>query len=187
MKVLFVHIPKNAGSSVGHALSCRKIQLKHHPDEEFKGRITFKHLIPADFPEEAKPMVPDAFKFTFVRDPYDRAVSIWAFSTGCKKPFVQYFEEIEEYLSTSGDKGRVFSPQHYWFEGITYDFVGRFENLAADVKKVQDLTDAPVSPFKHVNRSVRRSARWQDHYCSRSYDIVRRIYKDDFEPLGYSM
>tara|TARA_R100001163_G_scaffold55763_1_gene43312 strand:- start:4636 stop:5208 length:573 start_codon:yes stop_codon:yes gene_type:complete len=139
--------------------------------------------------------VENFYKFAFVRNPYDRLVSAFynfRFDRGHSKwahpiyrfdtfrDFVLGFENSPcinfihlqtqfDFLETGGE--------------VKMDFVGRYENLREDFKKVEKDLGLP-----HVNLPVTRV---QDHppyqglYDEETKRIVRRVYKDDFETFGY--
>jgi len=188
MKTFLVHIPKTGGTSLRHGLAMKYVNHKDpFPVDRCPERFTFAHLLPCQFSEGSQPFVDNAFKITFVRDPYDRAASIYVYHTQGRKPFVQYFEEIEELHSKKSDLGRVFTPQHCWFEGIEYDFVGRYETIDADVMKAKEISDCPVVRFPHMNKSPGRKPLEEYYRDSKHIDIVQRMFKKDFELLGYPM
>jgi hypothetical protein len=157
------------------------------PIERCPDRFTFAHHLPTKFPKDALPFIKDAFKITFVREPYDRAASIYAYSTKGRRPFVEWFEEIERCHSKPTDIGRVFSPQYRWFEGITYDFVGRYETITEDIMRAKELINCPPVRFPHMNKSEVRKSTEKYYRDSKAVETIQRIYRKDFELLGYPM
>lgn len=186
MNSLYVHIPKTAGNSITPALSLTRVSYKKPAAKFFTGHITLVHLKPKDFPPVAAEFAATAYKYTCCRNPYDRAVSIWGYSARWKMTFADYMDHIEEFLEKD-DKAnwRAFGLQSQWFDGIEYDHVMRLENLPEEIERMQQRLGVPVEPLHRLNRSDHGP--WEEQYCSRSTDTVQRIYKDDFELLGYPL
>ena len=78
--LVFVHIPKVAGTSIENALGLDDpTETNYH---KYTGwdpiySIWMQHATLSQIHEYWRSIVKDYFKFTFVRNPYDRAVSDW--------------------------------------------------------------------------------------------------------------
>jgi len=68
---------------------------------------------------------------------------------------------------------------------LKVDFVGRFEQMDADVAIVQDRLDLPVAPLPKIN-VTNRSMAVEDSYTVETRAIVAQVYQKDFELFGYS-
>ncbi len=195
---VFIWIPKNAGSSLWPALDLPKLKLrrlvKHH--WAGRGRVTFGHM---DFPAlvragyVSEDFARRAFKFAFVRNPYDRAVSLYHYlETRGDRPEDMGFLDFCRTLERRGCEDIGFynvrgwsqcNPQVRWLRDIDLAFLGRYESLADDLRRLQAELGVPATELPHVNASVRRH--FADYYCEEAQQIVEHLYRDDFAQLAY--
>jgi hypothetical protein len=189
---IFVHIPKAAGMSVSRALfgclggghiDVRTYQLI------FAGR---------EFD--------DYFKFTFVRNPWDRVYSAYHFlmrgglneaDRRWSARYLSPYRDFEDFVLRGLGRRRVhrhlhFKPQYKYLRGLhgnrpAVDFIGLFENLQEDFALVQQrLFGAQRQALGHVNRGRSPGgAAYLDHYTARMKEIVGRVYATDVALFGY--
>jgi hypothetical protein len=85
---IFFWIPKNAGTSITRHLILQGFEHKYDYEEDVKdlkfsdGDRQFGHYYIPDLVREGvidKEYYDNAFKFAVIRNPYDRAVSLWKF------------------------------------------------------------------------------------------------------------
>lgn len=197
-KCIFVHIPKNAGTSI-----INEFQMKDG------GHYTW-HQIKRNYPKEWETY----FKFTVVRNPYDRFVSGYNYArmersywhsadgkTGYGK-HEEYdllkdksFEECCELFFKSRNKfqNHCWGQQHPYIcnnEGkIMVDYVVRYENFENDMKYVYKMCNKQPSP-RYDNKSI-RNRNYLDYYRPTKLngshkDLIHSCYKKDFEIFNYS-
>lgn len=191
-KCIFIHIPKAAGVSVCKSLF-GNLCAGHTPVKRYQ-------LIYS--PEEFETY----FKFTFVRNPWDRVLSAYNFlkqggmSPGDKKwaseNIIQYrtFEEfVKNWLTEKNILGTThFRPQYTYLSlpgsrELLVNFLGYFENLNEDFEYIKSKLDVDQSIcLKHSNKVNTSSTRYVDQYTDECRDIVSLVYADDIELLGYS-
>jgi hypothetical protein len=154
----------------------------------------------------------DYFKFTFVRNPWDRLVSCYSQklldvtkeSMGQRSSLSSSGSGIELYYGMPfGDFVRAvyeipdekanihIASQCRTIcdeEGhIMADFVGRFETLGKDFSYVAEKIGAPELQLPHLLRSSNRSGRsYAEFYDDRLAELVYQRYKKDVELFGYS-
>lgn len=220
---LFVHIPKTAGQSVEHvflALSgltwqTRASLLLRPNDDPDLGPPRLAHLKASEYvsygyitPEEFD----TCFKFSFVRNPWDRIVSEYRFRRYPRKfDFKTY---VFEHLPKPGGKHHFHTmPQHeFLFDTkgkCLVDFVGRFESLQEDFDRVCSRLAIPDTPLPHLNNSRsqnrrRRSAKgyirrlieyrrvrahsfdhYTEYYDDESREFVGQMYEKDIALFKY--
>lgn len=156
------------------------------------------------------------FKFAFVRNPWDRLVSCYSDKVmdveeaevgeppfrhvpGAKgsrlykgMPFAEFVETV--YEIPDEESNMHFVSQHVVVCGpgeerrIMADFVGRFENLAADFDVVADrIGGGRRLQLPHKLRSSSRKSRpYTDFYDDRLRDLVYERYREDVEIFDYS-
>ncbi len=137
--IIHVHITKTAGTSLVHSMNFNRSN---------KSRGTKKHY----FSKEIIDIVgqehwDDAYKFTFVRNPWDRLFSLYRFKLRKGKiPSEKQGNTFGLWLKKSIsllDKNpyQKLKPQTQWLKNydnkIELNFIGRFENLEKDVQKLE--------------------------------------------------
>lgn len=185
-KSIFIHVPKCAGVSVCKALY---------------GNLAGGHMTLAGYMNVFEPKALQRyFKFTFVRNPYDRLVSAFHFlqQGGMNDADRGWYErELGEY----DDFGNFvrgwltpdniykywhFMPQHHFMwdpaEKIRVDYLGRFERLDTDFKYIADRLGCAATLPKS-NSSARKS--YKDYYDDETKEIVGAVYRQDLELIGY--
>ena len=217
---LFVHVPKSAGQSIEQFFMDRlgldwdtdraSILLGDNPDPT-RGTQKLAHLsaheyvsdgfIPADEFESL-------FKFSFVRNPYERLVSEYRYRNYFHHKSFSDF--VYNKLPQPGwdDKYRHVMPQYemlYDPDGrLLVDFVGRFENLREDFAEVCRRLDIEETELPHRNPSNKKSRNlkrrfrnflffngengkrhFTEFYDDETRDYVSRYYRKDIEAFGY--
>ena len=167
-KCIFVHIPKNAGQSIEHVFlnllnldwETRAPLLLRYNDRAELGPPRLAHLRAQEYVSYrylSQELFEEYFKFTFVRNPWSRMVSIYKYLK-----FNQKYE-FKSFLKNAF-KNKVWRDD-YWFvrpqsdfvcteDGkLLVDFVGKFETLQEDFNDI--CTKIALAPIKipHVNKS----------------------------------
>lgn len=199
---VFLWIPKTAGTSLYSVLArhgCHKLKKLHQIRLRFanKGFVTFGHMDYAALVRNgyvSREFDRVAVKFAVCRNPYDRAVSLFAFNKHLRKiPEDQGFLDFCRGLARTSIEpiglhhARGLSqcnPQVRWLENTRVDFVGRYENLQADTARLLELLRLPASQMPHLNAT--RHQDYRDYYCAESREIVQTFYAEDFAHFGYS-
>lgn len=139
------------------------------------------------------------FKFSFVRNPWSRMVSL----------YYNFFVEEKAVPKVAANRYRILldlfgkdkmsfrefiesfpnCSNHHWeqsyvfFEGIDMDFIGKFENFSEDVGKVYSKLgfEPPVIP--HINKTKHKP--YTEYYEPDLVDIVAKEFAGDIERFGY--
>jgi chondroitin 4-sulfotransferase 11 len=148
------------------------------------------------------------FKFTFVRNPWDRLLSCYmskVVRSGTGMPMGKYgnvtlrrdmsFQEFAEAVCLIPDEeaNPHFRSQHIFVcdegadKNVLADFVGRFENLEEDFEIVTKRIgiDARL-PHAANTSSIRGSRSYRDFYDEKLARMVGERYREDVEIFGYS-
>jgi hypothetical protein len=202
-KILYIHIPRTGGQSIEHILfpsysfndeENRDILygwndkigwLNHLTCQEIKG----DNYIPDD---EFK----NYFKFAFVRNPWERLVSEYAWKfPGNFSLFRQYCSDIleERYDRwATGYRDPLAFRQHlreqykYIYDNqgrLLIDFLGRYENLAVDFFEICKLRSLRCSKLPLYNRSKHKY--YTFYYDKVTREIAGRIYREDIKIFNY--
>jgi len=144
--------------------------------------------------------IDDWFKFTFIRNPYERYMSLYAY---CKRErwipeelsHDDFLELINNVLKDKSkhtfeiDRIRNHAVPMYLFvcedEKIKMDFIGKFENLEKDIKYVCEKLDKPTPKrILHYNRSSTKN--YKTYYSEELAKKVYDFYEKDFLIFGYN-
>lgn len=185
-RAIFIHIPKTAGTSVSRQL----------------GMSTSRHVPANEYRETNPQKFRDYFKFCFVRNPFDRLVSSYAFlRKGGMNANDARFADIKvkpfdnfEHFVTSGfaldpeiRRWVHFRPQTEFVcdrsGSNTMDFTGRFERISQDYASIAQRLDKPKD-LPVSNKSQRGD--YREEYTTRMIDIVTRFYVSDLSQFGYN-
>jgi hypothetical protein len=183
-KVAFIHIPKVAGNSMEKVLEMKRHrhlrQIKKSINET--GIISFGHnrygkLLKNKF---TKNFMADAFTFAFVRNPYDRMVSLYFYAKKVKKVGNISFKEFCHMAPTLRN---IKQTQVFWIYP-EINFVGRFENLQRDFDKLCNVIGVERRKLPKINSSIGRKS-YKEYYTTKVKNMVYSQYREDFIKFGY--
>jgi chondroitin 4-sulfotransferase 11 len=190
LRTIFIHIPKNAGTSILQALGM-PMGYGHRPWQDYKMVWPRRWYF--------------YFKFAVVRNPWDRVVSNYLYARTARSvyhssngaaPFGTHpdyetlrdasFQRCVELIPTLKHHGWV--PQSYWICGprgkIMMNYLCRYERLAQDFahvcRKLRIKRELPL-----LNASENKTKSWQDFYDEKTAAAVRRLYAADIDIFGY--
>jgi Sulfotransferase family len=193
-RFLFVHIPKTAGNSIQSALrdysEDQLVALRKEQDgiERFglcnpKYKIK-KHSTLAEYRNAlGREQFRNLYKFTCVRNPWDRMVSYYFTPTQTPETWDRKkFRKIIFKAVSVADYLRLDDGEENPFANVNY--VMRFENLADDFRTVCGTLGLLPTTLPRYNRSRR------DHY-SKYYDndlreLVRSRFAAEIERFSYT-
>lgn len=188
-KVIFVHVPKGAGKYVSKT-------LLGAPNGTGHSKIIYYM--------RDKKRFKSYFKFTFVRNPWDRLVSAFFYIknfdplSNDRIFFDHYIGQnttFEGFVLKLADdnfwklirKWEHFTPQSEFIcnksGDICIDYLGRYESLNFDLKKIADKIGVSFSSSDPLNVSKHRY--FKDYYSAETRRIVGHRYTKDISLLGY--
>jgi hypothetical protein len=193
-KCIFVHIPKTGGTSMEYALGMhgneKTIGIKKRSNRDLIQDCIFGQGQQHKAIEEiakCRPEIMNFFKFSFVRNPWDKFVSAVLFS-GPES-------QIEENISKNDFKKLSqrnfhdpshFTPQHkfiYSHGKLAVDFVGRFENLNKDFSKVCEKLS--INKQLEHRMKVYGKKHYTEYYDNEMIDFIAKEYQKDIELFNY--
>lgn len=207
--IIFVHIPRTAGTYIEDSISQKYGLLKNWPhpntdvlfglqklkDGQFLTlqHLTLKEMINFGFLEDKNSEI-----FTIIRNPYDRIISL-------HKNWFSKYESLDEFL----DKLISMRLDDYDFNGIVtnkenFNYLNMTDNID-DIKYfvlpqyyyiIQDNNDYNVDIIKYenmekLNMKYNLNLRYKNTNTNHSFTETQRekiykIYKKDFEYFGYA-
>ena len=195
-KFIFVHINKTGGTSL--ELILRKLSALYvgkWDNKLYAKNWDGKHNLIEKYRKLAKKEIgfKNYFKFTIVRNPWDRLLSNYFYRKYIKYDgFIQDMSFKEWVVnSKTGDYSFENSlSKHEQFDWITdnhkevlVDFIGRFENLQEDFDIICDKIGIPRQELPHKNKSKHKH--YTEYYNDETRSIVAEKYAKDIEYFGY--
>lgn len=220
-KTVFVHVPKVAGQSIEQMFlndlgldweSREQLLLrKKLPTEDGPERLA--HLIAKDYVRLgfiSKDEFNSYFKFSFVRDPYQRTFSFYNF-LGYSR-IISFSTFVKTVLPIKLEQRDFFFLSQYEYlhddEGkLMVDFLGRLETIKSDIEVVREKCNLEES-LPHANKSKgewrRAAGLWmrepilrgklslghkgkpfQEVATKELKELIFELYRQDFEAFGY--
>jgi hypothetical protein len=209
-KFIFVHIPKNAGTTATKILS----DYTHWCDLELGGTAfgeSLAEIYHSRFgigkhtkAQAIKKIVGDNvwseyYKFALVRNPFSRTLSAYRFLKKWKNwqnsEIMDRFDTFESFVASefflaSGGPDGMFNPQHSWVNdgagNKLVNFVGKVEMIEQTIAHISDAIglNVALASIPHINES----GKIDEHltaYSSISAPIVLKRYEKDFTDFGY--
>ncbi len=205
-KCIYIEIPKTGSTSirsiVGNPILPHqdilyyKNMLRNQWPYEHKGHLQVKKYYQSLTTEGARRKIGDAvfdryFKFSFVRNPWARVVSLYFRNEGKPMRDKMSFEEFVDWIQYSSDTSVFVSGkknQTDWFldeDGSeAMDFVGKFETIHADWQTIAAKIGAPLE-LPHLNAGVEKLP-YTDYYNSKTREIISNKFRKDIERFGYT-
>jgi hypothetical protein len=206
LNALFVHVPKTGGTSIEKALGVFG-DWRIEDRARLFGQISSDDLLSKGFGSAFlqhltyseilrivdQDTLREAFSFAFVRNPWDRLVSVFSnpdphmvesartqgiVLTGM--PFASFVRNALDFrhvhllpqtLFVCDDKGQ-----------LKVDFVGRFEQLQQDFASVARRIGVDVE-LPHANASTHSD--YRSYYDAETRRLIADLYQDDIEFFGY--
>jgi hypothetical protein len=185
---IFIHVPKCAGQSIRNTLF----------EDLLPGHInvyTYQQIFP-------KKEFDQYFKFSFVRNPWDRLVSAFLFmkSGGAHKKDQDWaekhlvgFKDFESFIRFGLEKEEILSWPHFrpqlWyltdqFGRLGVDFIGRVENINEDIRFIQNKLGVKKD-LLYINKTETKKDDYRSYYTPNTREITARIYHQDIDTFDY--
>ena len=193
-QTIFIHIPKAGGISV--------IKSLYGEQAEGIGHRTYEHFIKVF----GKKNFERYYKFTFVRNPFDRLLSAYSFlkkggmnhlDEQFQNKILSNYDSFESFVMEGLNEENIlklgiwthFYPQHKFLcdenDNIMVNYVGRFERFNDDYETIRKRVPG-ASELKHFNKTKdKKITSYRDAYTQEMKEKVERLYKKDLEIFGY--
>ena len=195
-KFIFTHIGRTGGGSIETAL-INYGSKKPHLSPYFLNKekiVKFEASQHWTSMEERKVLDENfwksCFKFTIVRNPWDRIFSQYKGHVIKELPGISF----EQYLHRSfvekvcHDDFRFISPCMDWITdekgNILVDYIGKFENLQEEFNNICKILKIPSSILSYTNKSPLTES-YQKYYTPSLKELVAKAFKKDIEHFNY--
>jgi len=196
-KFIFFKSRKTAGSSIQHVMAafcspddyisgCKINQnLEILPNVKGEGKRT--HVPAYKVQSYLDPHVwRDCFKFTFIRNPWDLAVSRWLFNTGKGRCPEMDFQAWLTYTSEKIWKKDELTQYTHINGELAVDFVGRFETLTNDINTVLTKLGGKNLVLGHKNKCHVPRTHYSTYYNQAAIDFVANKQKRAIDMYNYT-
>lgn len=204
-KCIFVEVPKTGSTSIRAILGkpwkphLNLWQIKNHMENywtQVGGRADrILEVLYLALPKQKRINVgrkqfETYFKFGFVRNPWDRVVSLYERNEAGQLRDKMSFEQFVDWIQYSSATCIHSSPHRYqvdWFVdpngNMLADFIGKFERLEQDWALVaRKLGITEKLPHKKANPRPRH---YTEYYNSRTRELIASKFRIDIEQFGY--
>jgi hypothetical protein len=173
---IFIHVPKTAGCTVMATLkeAGAVVYAPGHRVLEGHKEFVYKKCGKLGAWEAA-------YKFSFVRNPWDRMVSYYYHTVAAKRQKwddSRHHDEFRNWLHAKGarsilDHGAQVSICN-WKHESQVDFIGQYEHLARDFAVVaREMGVGPDSLALNNFGKHRPTRVWQPYYDQRAHDLIK--------------
>jgi hypothetical protein len=196
-RFIFIHIPKSGGTSVEWAL--RKHGVWIDDDTKHEG-IYYKHATARDLKRMLSDEFDKYFKFTVVRNPWDWAVSNYAFNRGLHGSFLRHTQYTATPRIPDWAKDWSFKQWLRWWidtcsplqSNMLTDSNGqllvnhaiRFEDLRSQFYRVCWRMRVLPRPLQHIYKTTGRT-HFESYYDDESRRWVAEHFAEDIKRFGY--
>jgi hypothetical protein len=174
-KCIFIEVPKTGSTSIRHLLG--------QPLKPHLNICQIKQSLPIERFETF-------FKFGFVRNPWDRAVSLYERNEGLQLKNQMSFDEFVGWLKFSSSTCQHPLPHRYqldWFVDqngdVIVDFIGRLERLKMDWDLICTRLGLPQE-LPHLNKNNDRM-HYSRYYNEKTRRIIQERFSVDIDYFGY--
>jgi len=176
-QIIFIHIPKIAGTSIEVFFNMQKKELFYGDFYQYNNGFSTasQHLTPLALKEKISPdTFNNYFKFTFVRNPYDRIISEYYYKRINNQNLISYNDFtywLNNFLHKIDSDHKL--PQYKYVYDHTnntdklINFIGKYENLSHDFNKILKLIN-----YREDNLKLGK------HYDSNNFLNVPKLNKD---------
>jgi hypothetical protein len=205
-KYFYVDIVKTAGTSIRSLLNANCCGMEHIGKHNFVWNKTWDwQQVPSLLTEYNKRFAKDRqiyasnfvdyFKFTFVRNPWDRLVSLyfWGQQIKPQPPYINVsFAEFVLLLDSRWDEYyRYFidtKPMIDWVRNdqnqIPLNFIGKFETLDKDWLLICNRMNFACVELWHTYKT--KHLHYSTYYNKKIKEIVGKLYEEDVEQFKYT-
>jgi len=169
-KSIFIHINRTGGTSVERAFG-QNLSLNPKVQHATAAEIEIKHPI----------IWGSYYKFSTIRNPWDRVVSIW--KNRIEDPINWPNISFKDWLKSTYEDciPTLFTGPQLNFINNTVHLI-RFENFVSDWKQTCRDLNAELQ-LGHFNKSNRNN--YQSYYEDNMIELVEKIHKQDIEFFNY--
>jgi FkbM family methyltransferase len=200
----FVDIPRTSSSSIkaelGSVFGAAYAKLNIKDYGYGKKSMLPDHLLAKDMKELlGEDCWNNLFSFTFVRNPWDRAVSLYLYRKRLEKNILDMeFKDyvIALYKHLTKQENSLFAYHGYSLsasdfildddENVIIDYVGKYENRNEDINYISRKIGCRTLGNLCLQKANKENTHYSQFYDDESREIIEEIYQKDIELFKYS-
>ena len=189
LKSIFIHVPKCGGTSIEHVLQNESfVHEQHHHTSHRELNAKYNNY----------------FKFSFVRNPYDKIVSEYKWFTNTEHEYpvkrvkdfykgVDFKTFLKIFTNWPKSKSNHNPNKGDYYHGLDYmhilqpinqmSYIGRFENLQEDFNIICNRIGITQQQLPHKYKTIHKH--YTEYYDDETRQIVAERYAKDIEYFGY--
>lgn len=187
-KCIFIHIPKTAGTSIILELNKDKMVPRDH--------ATWR-----DYKRKSPYLFEKYYKFSFVRNPWDRVVSSYHYfkhggnqtkhDIEFKNSVIDKYDSFESFVLNYLNKDSIWSNRLFWPQwffllddknNLQVDFLGKFENIENDISVLEKKLNFKLS-LQKTNVSIRKD--YKQYFSEETRIKISELYSKDILQFNY--
>lgn len=196
---IFIHIFKNAGSSITRALIPYCSNPIHLFTHRVLKRVGIFNLDPIPYPKHVKApeliheMGYEAYKsyfsFAVVRNPWDWNVSLYKYMLKSKDHHqheaVKKMKGFDEFIRVKCTMPHTYQRDFICSESgeKLVDYIARFENINEEFQVICKKIGVQAKRLPHLN--ISNTTHYREYYTDETRELVRVFFKPDIELFGY--
>ena len=196
-KIIFFHIGKTGGFSIEKALGLGQLDYRVFDDRVVHGLnkgVMTQHARPGYVRDiVGDDIFNEYYKFTIVRNPWDRMVSAYHYLYDFH---VKKFGDFPTWLKHKYDmvtmnkykEGSHYTPQIEFTheDGVqVVDYIGRFEQLNESFDYICKKVDISNISLPMLNKSKHKKKSYIEYYTPETVKLVEEMYCEDIIEFGY--
>lgn len=178
-KFIFIEVPKTGTTTICFTLG-EEFEAKHgvNKHQDIK---QYKEAYPVKFESY--------FKFSFVRNPWSRVVSLYNRKEGIQKKNEMTFSEFVDWIKLATDTCTMPTPKKNMLDffkidnKVEMDFIGKLENIQEDFDTACDKIRLPRKQLGHANSTGHKH--YTEYYNNKTKNIIAEKFAEDIEYFGY--
>jgi len=199
VKIWFVDIPRTGSTSIKASLASihGRVFGKYGVRQGVKKGLISDHTTALEMRDLlGEDIWEDIFSFAFVRNPWDRMVSLYLYRTQIEQVTDMTFKDYVVQLCKHGPESHYLFDFHaFHYENWQYvcndkgeqivDFVGKYENRSEDLKTVSECTNISYQYLIKHKYSVTDRTHYSEYYDDETRQLIAERYARDIELFDY--
>ena len=200
----FVDIPRTSSTSIKYELA-KTYGITYAKRVFTEGESPHPWIFPSHLPAQemrrilGEELWENVFTFTFVRNPWDRMVSLFHYrkEVGSIPKGISFRDYVLQFNTPRYLlKGHAYSSPVYYYGLLEYivdsdnnvivDFIGRYENRTEDLRTIANRISCPELDNICLQNTNKSNTHYSEYYDDDTKDVISRVFEKDIDMFEYS-